>query len=247
MQYILCQFNKINVYFQSSETRVHELHSKSFQFLKFIARHFLKPAILPFLAINKVDVSLSQNQISLDAVSFGPDCDEILDELSRDIGANAAVIQEIRQNCLNFYVEAFTKILERLYYINDEFYSRLVVFSVDRALIDDDRKISFDDVKYFASKFGEFNEVALFNEWRHLQLKFNSQPELNILSFDSMWKTVLSHRGADRNELFPHLRFVVGCIRSLPHSNAPAERTFSLLPAISTKNVTDCLMNLSAR
>ena len=235
LQYILCQFNKINVYFQSSETRVHELHSKSVQFLKFIAKHFLKPAILPFLAINKVDVSSSQNQKSLDAVSFGPDCDEILDELSHDIGANAAVIQEIRQNCFNFYVEAVSQILERLYYIHDEFYSRLVVFNVDRALIDDDRKISFDDIKYFASKFGQFNEVALFNEWRHLQQKFHSQPELNILGFDAMWKTVLSHRGADGNELFPHLRCVVGCIRSLPHSNAPAERTFSLLPDISTK------------
>ena len=171
----------------------------------------------------------------MDAVSFGPDCDEILDELSRDIGTNAAVIQEIRQNCLNFYVEAVSQILERLYYIHDEFYSRSVVFSVDRALIDDDRKISVDDIKYFAFKSGEFNEVALFNEWRHLQLKFHSQPELNILGFDAMWKTVLSHRGADRNELFRNLRCVVGCIRSLPHSNAPAERTFSLLPDISTK------------
>ena len=131
------------------------------------------------------------------AVSFGPDCDEILDELCRDIGANAAVIQEIRQNCLNFYVEAVSQISERLYYIHDEFYSRLVVFSADRALIDGDRKISFDDVKYFASKFGEFNEVAFFDEWRHLQPKFHSQPECN--------------------------------------SNAPAERTFSLLPDISTK------------
>ena len=37
------------------------VHSKSFQFLKIIARHFLKPAILPILAIEKVDVSLSQN------------------------------------------------------------------------------------------------------------------------------------------------------------------------------------------
>ena len=69
----------------------------------------MKPAILPFLAIDKVGVSSSLNQKFLDAVSFGPDCDEILDELSRDIGAIAAVIQEIRQNCLNFYVEAFHK------------------------------------------------------------------------------------------------------------------------------------------
>ena len=117
--------------------------------------------------------------------------------MSRDIGANAAVIQEIHQKYLNFHVEAVSQISERLYYIHDEFYSRLVVFSVDCALIGDDKKISFDDVKYFASKFREFNEVVLFNEWRHLQLKFYSQPELNILGFDAMWKTVLSHRGED--------------------------------------------------
>ena len=63
----------------------------------------------------------------MDRFDFGPDCIEILDELSQDIEANKEVIQEIRQNCLDFYVEAASQIVERLDYIHDEFYKKLSV------------------------------------------------------------------------------------------------------------------------
>lgn len=50
-----------------------------------------------------------------------------------------------------------------------------------------------------------------------------------------MWKTVLSCKDSSGNVFFPLLRSLVGYIRTLPHSNASAERVFSMLPDISTK------------
>ena len=79
--------------------------------------------------------------------------------------------------------------------------------------------------------------LKVASEWRLLPTEFYSQPDiaLHILSFDEIWKTILSRRGWDGNALLPLLTSLVGCIRSLPHSNASTERTFSLLPDISNK------------
>ena len=70
---------------------------------------------------------------------------DILDELSQDIEANKEVIQEIHQNCLDFYEEAASQIVERLDYIHDEFYNILSIFNMDKALKNDKRKSSFDN------------------------------------------------------------------------------------------------------
>ena len=43
---ILSEFNKLNSFFQDSETRVHRLHDKCLQFLRIVASNFLKPARL---------------------------------------------------------------------------------------------------------------------------------------------------------------------------------------------------------
>ncbi|CAH0549744.1 unnamed protein product [Brassicogethes aeneus] len=59
--------------------------------------------------------------------------------------------------------------------------------------------------------------------------------EICLVTFDEMWKNVLSCKNGNGMEIFPNLKALVGYIRSLPHFNAAAEKTFSLLPDISTK------------
>ena len=148
------------------------------------------------------------------------------------------LIEEIRENCLAFYVETVEKSIERLYYIRDQFFVDLTVFRAEQALsLEESRDLSFRKVWNVAKTFGNYDKAALESEWRLLPTEFDSQPgiPLDMLSFDEMWKTILSRRGWDGNAPFPLLKSLVGCIRSLSHSNASAERTFSLLPNISTK------------
>ena len=161
--------------------------------------------MLPYFIEGIIDYRLSSNQKSLDEVNLGHECDDIIKNLSRDMERNKAVIGEIRENCLAFYVKTVEKSIERLYYIRDQ--------------------------------FGDYDKAALESEWRLLPTEFDSQPgiPLDMLSFDEMWKRILSRRGWDGNAPFPLLTSLVGCIRSLPNSNAFADRTFSLLPDISTK------------
>lgn len=51
------------------------------------------------------------------------------------------------------------------------------------------------------------------------------------LNFDDMWKEIFqcSHQ-------YPNLKSLLNAIRSMPNSNAEAERVFSILPDLKTKN-----------
>ena len=115
------EFNRNNFFFQSDETRVHFLHSNSFEFLKLIGRHFLKPASLKTLIVDNIDFRYFELQKSIERIDCRPDCNNILEELSENLVENKLVISEIRQKCFYFYIEAATQILFRLHYIRDEF------------------------------------------------------------------------------------------------------------------------------
>ena len=56
LEYILYEFDRINLFFQSDETMVHFLYSKNFEFLKLTGRHFLKPALLKTLIVDIIDL-----------------------------------------------------------------------------------------------------------------------------------------------------------------------------------------------
>ena len=77
-----------------------------------------------------------------------------------------------------------------------------------------------------------FLKAALKAEWRLVHRDFYSRPEFDMRSYDEMWKTVFFSKYANGNIKYPQLTKLVGYIRSLPHSNAAAGRTFSLLPDI---------------
>ena len=155
--------------------------------------------------------------------------------MSLNIGENEEIIREIRQNCLKILLEAASQISNRLHYIRNEFFINLSVFDATRALIDSDRDSSFVELWYFSEKFKGFDKAALKAEWRLIYWDFYSRPELDMRSVDEMWKTVLSSKYANGNVKYPQLTKLVRYIRSLPHSNAAAERTFSLLTDILTK------------
>ena len=237
LEYILYEFNRINLFFQSDETRVHLLHSKSFEFLKLIGRHFLKPASLKTLIVDNIDFRNPELQKSIERIDCGPDCNDILEELSENLVKNELVISEIRQKCLHFYIEAATQILSRLHYIRDEFFINMSVIDARRAIIDSDRDSSFDEVCYYAikTKLEDFDKAAMKSEWRLIYRNFSPKPELDMLSFDEMWKTILSTKDGKGEVKYPQLRTLVAYIGSLPHSNAAAERSFSMLPDICSK------------
>ena len=55
-----------------------------------------------------------------------------------------------------------------------------------------------------------------------------------MLSFDDMWKESLLRQNERGEEQFPHSKTLIGLVRTLPHSNASAERAFSALTDVTS-------------
>ena len=54
------------------------------------------------------------------------------------------------------------------------------------------------------------------------------------MSFDEMWTTISFMRNKSNEITFPKLRYISTYVRTLPHSNAEAERSFSIIPDAQT-------------
>jgi len=50
-----------------------------------------------------------------------------------------------------------------------------------------------------------------------------------------MWKNILDSKNFDGTKIFPNLESVIETVLSLPHSNAEAERIFSIVTDVKNK------------
>ena len=84
-------------------------------------------------------------------------------------------------------------------------------------------------------KLASFDQIATANEWRSL---FELSPEIkeqwSKLSFDEMCIAIRVFTTNKRGKMFPNLSSLLSCVRTFPHSNAQAERAFSMLTDAKT-------------
>lgn len=232
LKYILNFFNTFNAYFQAEETRIHLLQSKSVILLTDISRNFLKPEVSRLLP--DVTFSLEDNHKLLSDIYLGNECEKYLSDLINT--DHVDVIDTIRRNCLKFYITAAEEILKRLP-ISNIFLQKLKIFRPYTSLFDDNRETTFNDVSFIATTFGDFDQDGLKEEWLQLSADFSSKDKqiLSKLKFDEMWKKILQHRNSENVLKYPNLTRLLNAVRSLPNSNADAERIFSFLTDIKTK------------
>ncbi|KYQ59056.1 hypothetical protein ALC60_01891 [Trachymyrmex zeteki] len=230
LKYVLSFFNAFNTFFQTLETQIHLLQSKSLILLQEICQNFLQSEHLTPL-LTDVDFSLKKNQKILNKIFLGSKCEEYLNELMTQGHEN--VVMVVRQNCLMFYVTAAEEICERLP-VKNIFLSKLQVF---KNLFETDIETSFNDVSFIAETIGDFDEDALKKEWISLSLEFTIEEKrrLSLLSFDNMWKEILQCRHPNNIAKYPLLTNVLNAIRSFPNSNVDIERTFALFNSVLRK------------
>jgi len=77
----------------------------------------------------------------------------------------------------------------------------------------------------------------LQKEWQLLHSNVTLEPreQINHLNFDDAWKTIMAIKDTDGKLKYPTISKLVNAIRSLPNSNADAERVFSILTDVKTK------------
>lgn len=199
----------------------------------------LKTPLLNFVSMGIIDPLLACNRQSPDQVMVGQACQELLDRLNQE--GHGEIVKSVYANCLSFYNIAAKEIRQRLF-VKEEFLGKLRIFEPKFALQQEDEENRpnnsvVQDVLLVAKRFGGFDEEMLRKEWQSIHLDFALEQKAKIinLNFDEAWKTIMATKDADENFKYPMLTKLINAIRSLPNSNADAERMFSMLTDVKTK------------
>ena len=129
LEYNLRLYNKYNLFFHNAKTRIHLLHSKCAEFIATVARHFIKDALIPHVSQGaQIDYSSAQNQLPLDTVDFGPQCNDILSTMPCETNIDQWNLRSLRQCCVNFYIKTVAGIASR-FELGDGFLKDLSVFT----------------------------------------------------------------------------------------------------------------------
>ncbi|XP_066589316.1 protein FAM200A-like [Prorops nasuta] len=236
---VLERFNSFNASFQAKETKIQLLHEASINFLMFFANKFLKPAILQkeiFLPnLHNIDFSKKSNQLDLTEIDVGSECAHFLEDEIMDSKLTVEHAEVIRPNCLCFLIKASEEIRKRFPLCN-KFLENLNILKANIALFHDDREKSGVTLLHICRQLGTFDERSIAKEWIYLYRK--ESPEVRSywskLPFDEMWIAICSEKDNNDELKYPQLRSLLCLVRSLPHSNAEAERCFSIIPDCKT-------------
>ncbi|XP_066582012.1 protein FAM200A-like [Prorops nasuta] len=240
LENVLRKFNTFNALFQSKETKIHLLNKCSRNFLLFFLQKFIKPILLkqdvflPF--VRNARFSRNENLLPIETINVGPNCASYLTIMLKEKKITEAQVKTIRQNCLSFFIKASEEIRDR-FPIFDNLLENLSIFEKDVTLFDQDREASSFQLMQICRRLGNYNENEIINEWESLNVKESDirKKYWSKLEFDDMWIAICSAQNEKEELRYPQLRKLLSVVRSLPHSNAEAERCFSMLPDIKSK------------
>lgn len=138
---------------------------------------------------------------------------------------------------MNFYLKIVEGILWHLF-VQNEFYMKLNVFDKETALLSPNRDTTVRDVLFVARELGGFSEKQLRDEWCELfrDVRREDVENFDIEDFDEMWVSIASKKNDFGQPKYATLTNLVSLVRTLPHSNAEAERVFSDLTNVISRN-----------
>lgn len=226
LKYTLHSFNDFNALFQSRKILIYKLAESCEHLIKQMGHNFLVPNTLKNIF---ADVINPQNFLLLAEIYVGPECESFLQLESSDF------VMEIKSKCLSFYTTALQKMIQRLPY-NDDIFRELRFLDPNVALREEGRR-TFPDLRNVARRFQIYDIMALAYEWRMLPIVFNDADKtlLASLEIDDMWKKIFEKKKFNDEPYFPNLENLVYTVLSLPHSNAEAERIFSIVTDVKNK------------
>jgi len=84
-----------------------------------------------------------------------------------------------------------------------------------------------------------FDKDALKKEWFTLDFALQKKISLTKLRFNVIWKQILQSQHPKNIDKYSNLTILLNAVRLFPNSNADAERMFSFLTDLKTKNATN--------
>ncbi|RLU25331.1 hypothetical protein DMN91_001487 [Ooceraea biroi] len=226
LKYSLNFLNDFNALFQGRQILIHKLAESSEHLIKQMGYNFLLPTTLNTISLDVINPS---NFLPVTSIYLGSECESFLQSESSEF------ITEIKSKCLSFYTTAVKEIIQRLPY-NDKIFRELKFLNPNVALREESR-LTFPDLRHVAKTFQISDITALAYEWRTLPFVFDDAEKtlLANLEIDDMWKNIFQKKKFNNEPFFPNLENLVYAVLALPHSNAEAERIFSIVTDMKNK------------
>lgn len=218
--------------FQTSDPVLHHLHSEVNRLLKSILSDFMKLDVVRSCDPFTVSIDDPNQMVSIDQVYLGIQATTTLYELiDGDPEAAGQRCQEVRKNCLAFMLEVVRQIRQR-FKLQDSAYTLLEFLIPQNAV-----NCHPPTLLQLFNKFPYLSNVAdkevVDSEWRKQALEESNEIDPNESSLQ-FWKRRLDAHTFDGRKKYPNLKKVVGCMMSLPSSNAAVERLFSELKLVKS-------------
>jgi len=230
LKFVLDYFNKFNSFFQSRSIVIYKLFSLSLSLIKSISQNFIKPKLIND-NIFRIDFNNKVNQLPILELFVGTECQNVLNLQPE----NKIVL--FKEKCLNFYIISAQEIVKRLP-LDNELIHELTFIDPNIALDLENRK-NLINFPFLISKFLKYiNEDKLIEEWRQLPCEFNLKEiqRLKSLNILDMWHELsLVKDFVHDNPRFFNICKLAKLVLALPHSNAEAERIFSIVTDVKTK------------
>ena len=222
---VLPLFTKFNVLFQAEKTVIHMLYSEcQLLFQQFISSYVKAEVIDSCITVVDVDFANNSNHLSQEDIFVGRKTRmqlETMDDLS--------LVGRFFSSVVEFYVEATIQLKKRLPLSN----------STVRALsvLDPKQRKKFATLNLLPTRFPnlvdeeKLDDLDLeWREFRHMDLM-----DLESLDVDQFWNEIACLKKVDGQARFSILPQLMKCLLALPHTSADAERVFSQLTLIKTK------------
>lgn len=214
---------------QSTEPKLYNLHIRMCEIYRTLLDYLIKKSVLDSTQLQKINVKNPENYKKIENIYLGANRIQYI----LNNGLSAEQINILHLRCLDFYIEAALQLSKRYDFDNDILKYMCLINPEYLTKCDDESLVPL--AMHYLNLVLPNDLQKLDNEWRLLKnsdLIRNFKQDESIVSF---WLKVQKQKYADETEIISLLPLFAFNLLSLPHSSANAERKFSQINLLKTK------------
>lgn len=239
MSFILPKFTNANLLLQREDPVIHLLQRRLHEVATDLLIGFVKPRVVSDCSdIYKIEHHRRSKQKEREELALGEATRAFLGTHKDELSSTA--VTHFYEDVRAFYSKSLQYVFDKLPLQQEELQMAEVLDISQR------QKVKFSFVRFWLSKFEvlrrEVNVEKLENEFSHYQVD-SSLKDINTdeKRIDSVWAEIGALKNSDGALKYPNLSKFMKGLLVLPHSNADAERVFSLI----RKNKTESRASMS--
>lgn len=226
LEYILPFFVNINLEMQSEDIKIHLIYARVSTFYKTLLENFMDSDYIRKTDVQNIDFKDKKYNLALNNIYLGGKIEAFL--IDNNGTLDESQINELRTNCLSFYLEAARQTLRK-------FPFKELTFLRNLEVIMPENMHKYKSIIPLALNFPNVIDKQDFNL---LDVEFRSIRNIEIernLNINDYWNKICSMRKGDDSLQYPLMAKLINYIFCLPHSSATVERIFSAININKTK------------